>query len=71
MSEPLADYLLDNYGECRRGNPHCGHHGCRKTGWRGRLCPHWSPLGATTWDELKARATLARALGEHNGSEER
>lgn len=63
----LADYLLDNYGECDRkadcywGRDAAGKwNGCLKIGWRGRECPHWHPLGATDLDELR---TLQEAIG--------
>jgi hypothetical protein len=56
----MADYLLDNYGECTRGadcywgkDTRGKRNGCLLTGWLGRKCPHWRPLGATTWDELR------------------
>ncbi len=61
----LSDYLLDNYGECDRGaNCYWGRdalgrfNGCLKTGWRGRACNHWHPLGAQTLDELKTMLTV-------------
>lgn len=51
----MADYLLDNYGECELGSERC-YHGpgpqCLKRGWRGRDCPHWKTLGARTLEEL-------------------
>lgn len=55
----LADYLLDNYGTCARetdcywGKDERGEwNGCHRTGWRGRQCKHWKPLGATSLEEL-------------------
>lgn len=61
----VADYLLDNYGTCSRGaDCYWGHDtmgrydGCLKTGWIGRACPHWKPIGATTLEEL---ATIQRS----------
>ena len=55
----LAEYLLDNYGTCERGadcywgkNAVGQFDGCLRTGWRGRECKHWQPLGATTYEEL-------------------
>lgn len=51
----LAEYLLDNYGTCEleAGCYWCP--GCLKNGWLGRACPHWKPLGVTTWEELRER----------------
>ena len=40
--------FLDNYGTCRL-NSECR---CLRTGWLGRRCPEWSPLGITNWDDL-------------------
>lgn len=55
----LADYIADNYGECVRG-PACYHaqDGCRHPGnsWLGRQCPHWRPVKAKDWEELRAEA---------------
>ena len=55
----LSDYLLDHYGFCDRetdcywGKDAKGRdNGCNKIGWKGRSCPHWHPLGATTYEEL-------------------
>lgn len=55
-----ADYILDNYGECTRGadcyfgkDAQGRDNGCRKIGWIGRYCPHWKPLGSTSWEELR------------------
>lgn len=50
-----ADYIADNYGQCLRG-PACGRDGCLRTGWLGRACPHWQPVKAKDWDELRAEA---------------
>ncbi len=56
----LAEYLLDNYGECERGedcywgkNAFGRWDGCLRTGWKGRLCKYWKPLGATDYEGLK------------------
>ena len=56
----IADYLLDNYGECNRGSDcYWGTdalgrwNGCLRTGWRGRQCKHWQSSGATNLDELR------------------
>lgn len=54
MIDEIADYLLDNYGICDRGANCYWGNGCLKTGWRGRLCPHWQPLGATSLEALSA-----------------
>lgn len=59
----LSDYLLDTYGECARGadcywgrNAFGQFDGCLKTGWSGRSCKHWKPLGAQTYEELHEAA---------------
>jgi hypothetical protein len=57
----IADYLLDNYGECSRGEDcYWGKdgkgHSCLRQGWLGRACKHWHPLGVTSLDELRERA---------------
>ena len=49
------DDFLDMYGECMStekatvNNPRCR---CLKTGWLGRKCPNWKPLGARGPDDL-------------------
>lgn len=55
----LVEYLADNYGTCDRdadcyhGRDANGHfNGCLFLGWKGRGCPHWHPLGITTFEEL-------------------
>lgn len=60
VASDLADYLLDYYGTCDRdedcywGKDQLGRpNGCLNVGWKGRGCPHWKPLGATTYEELK------------------
>lgn len=58
----LSDYLLDNYGHCDRAED-CYHgrdaagrfNGCLRIGWQGRACKHWHPLGAQTFEELRAK----------------
>jgi len=64
-ADDLADYLLDHYGTCVRGpdcywgvDRHSKFDGCLKTGWKGRGCPHWRPLGATTYAELRLKSTM-------------
>lgn len=56
----LAAYIADNYGTCDRaadcywGTDLLGHYnGCLRVGWSGVECPHWHPVEATTWDELR------------------
>lgn len=49
----LAAYLLDNYGTCKLGAACNRPPGCLKLGWIGRACPHWQPLGARTYEELR------------------
>jgi len=62
----VAEYLLDNYGSCDRGadcywgkDRQGRRNGCLYTGWLGRACNHWHPLGATTLDELKDKQSLS------------
>ena len=54
--EDMAEYLLDNYGECALGSARC-YHGpgpqCLKLGWRGRACENWKPLGARTLKDFR------------------
>lgn len=52
-ADDMSDYLLDNYGVCDLGADCYWRPGCLKTGWRGRACQFWKPLGATTWAELE------------------
>src|SRR6185503_682409 len=51
----LLAHWLDHYGRCARdngkqndcyhGKDGTGHdNGCLKVGWRGRICPHWTPI---------------------------
>lgn len=49
----LRQYLADNYGHCALGT-NCE---CLKSRreWLGTLCPHWQPLGAMNWEDLKRR----------------
>ena len=49
----LANYLLDHYGTCDLEGDDCLHIGNNAQPWIGRLCPHWTPLGATTWQQLR------------------
>lgn len=53
-AELLAQWL-DTYGTCDRDNGKQNdcywgkdaagrENGCLKTGWRGRSCPHWTPI---------------------------
>lgn len=49
-NDDLAEYLLDNYGSCRRG-PLCQ---CLRGGWLGRGCSCWKPAGVRNWEELDA-----------------
>jgi hypothetical protein len=63
----FSDYLLDNYGECDRnegcywGKDKFGNfNGCLRTGWKGRACKHWRPLGATTLEQLKEKQCSGR-----------
>lgn len=64
---PLTDqqtvvYLADHYGACRRQK--AGDE-CRCVGpgkrWLGRFCPHWEPLGATTFADLGLNIEERRA----------
>lgn len=58
--DDLATYIADNYGTCNRGSD-CYHgtdsrgrfNGCLRIGWRDVECPHWHPIEASNWDELK------------------
>lgn len=64
----LADYLLDHYGTCALPACTCNKNRC----WIGRLCRHWTPSGARTWDDLHELATHRdRAAGsaQHPGGE--
>lgn len=65
MTDDLADYIAENYGTCDRDKPEQNDcywgkdalgrwNGCLRTVWRGRRCPHWKPVAARTWDELRA-----------------
>jgi hypothetical protein len=51
----LRDYLLDNYGVCK-ATP-CA---CVAGVWRGRACPHWQPLGATSYVELEQSQKIVK-----------
>lgn len=59
MSQPVPPELLahwlDHYGQCSRdkGKQNDCYHGkdaagrddgCLKVGWKGRACPHWTPI---------------------------
>lgn len=66
----FKEYLLDHYGHCDRtaecysGIDAFGRfNGCLKTGWKGRACKHWRPLGAETFDELR-RKTAAHGASK-------
>ena len=62
---PTPDYFIDNYGVCKVAT--CT---CRKPGpWRGRLCPHWQPLGALTFGQLFDHA-LKTAAERRQGKEQ-
>ena len=50
--DTLPDYIQDNYGSCALGAKECAATSCLKYGWKGRGCPHWKTLGATTYQEL-------------------
>lgn len=57
----MEEYLLDHYGTCDRDadcywgrNKVGAYDGCLRTGWRGRACGHWHPLGVKSWAELRA-----------------
>ena len=66
MNYGLADYLLDNYGDCKAGR--CV---CLLTGqWIGRGCPNWTPLGVKTWDELGDWMDEQRAREHEQGDQE-
>ena len=41
-------YYLSNYGSCRLEKCQCAAEGL----WRGILCEHWEPVGATCPEEL-------------------
>ena len=45
----VANYILDNYGTCKRGANLCF---CMKHGWKGQACESWIPLGVKTLDQL-------------------
>lgn len=47
----LEGYLADNYGRCNL-EAKCQ---CLRDKWKGQTCPHWSPLGVKTLDELATR----------------
>lgn len=47
----VAEYLADNYGECIK-LPDCECH--KQHVWLGRRCANWKPIGARSWEELKA-----------------
>lgn len=36
--------------------------GCLRVGWKGRNCPHWVTLGATSWEDLKRLQQQERNL---------
>jgi hypothetical protein len=72
----LVDYLLDTWGSCDRdkltkndcfwGKDAQGKdNGCLKTGWKGRNCLHWHPLGATTYEQL---SEIRKEYNTKNGS---
>ena len=52
----LLDYLLDHHGHCDRDRPKRNDcywgPGCLKTGWMGRLCPHWHPVEGDDLERL-------------------
>lgn len=54
----LLAHWLDDYGQCSRDNGRqndCYHgrdaagrdNGCLKVGWKGRGCPHWTPISGS------------------------
>jgi hypothetical protein len=48
-----ADYFLDHYSTCDLGaDCYWSKFGCLRTGWRGRQCKHWHPLGVRSLEEL-------------------
>lgn len=61
-SDELAEYLDHWYGTCERGRDcYCltverqikvG----MPTGWHGKACPWWRPLGLRSWEDLKKHA---------------
>jgi len=55
----LADYLLDHYGICTQFP--CV---CLRGRWQGRACPHWHPIGATTWEELRVYHLKRREMDD-------
>lgn len=47
----LKAYIQNHYGTCALGLKKCE---CQKTGrWYGTMCPHWEPLEASNWEELR------------------
>ncbi len=49
----IEDYLADEYGRCAKGSAWCYHGGgCLKTGWKGRGCPNWIPMGWKTFADI-------------------
>lgn len=52
-----SDYILDHYGKC--DNKVCE---CLKPNkqWLGRICSHWKPTGAKSFQELLDNAVKIR-----------
>ena len=70
----LRDYLLDNYGTCDRGadcywgkDGRGRFDGCLRTGWRGRACEHWRPIGVIEDDRGLRPATWWQGGGDGSG----
>lgn len=47
----MIDYLHDTYGICAADK--CK---CLKSGWYGRECPNWTPIGLNSFEEMIAKA---------------